>query len=957
MNKKYCRVKRLIALGLTLILLLAYVPSALAATFSAIVTSSSMAVYGEASFSNKLGSLKKNTVVQVKKYSGNVALISYGGRTGYAKVSDMKALDDVAEEAVVNTNTRVYQSASTKSANVALKKGVKLNLIAVSGNWAMVEKGGNVGYMNAKHVTLLEDISDEPAATATPEPTKKAEITIEMFQAVATENVKVYKSASTSSASLGTLKKGVEVTVGAYNSEGWAYIRLDGKYGYCKMSALERKTSETATPTPAPTATPSIENAVKGTVTVSKLPVYKSASTSSSKLGNIYKGQVVNVLKWNGTWGYIELNGRYGYCNIKGLVKTSTQPSATPEPTATLAPTATPSVENAVKGTVTADKTMVYKSASTSSEKLGNIYKGQVVNVLKWNSTWGYIELDGKYGYCSIKALTPTSNSQTPEPTATPSTEDAVKGTVTVSKLPVYKSASTSSSKLGNIYKGQVVNVLRWNSTWAYIELDGKYGFCSVKGLSKTDSTPAPTPTPSIENAVKATVTADSVKVYQTASEQGTYLGTLKKGREVNVISWSGEWAFIELNGRYGFCKVSALTPSDEIDKIPDGFTEGGFTASVVYPGAKVYASASTSATSASLALGATVNVYAYNKDWACIVWDNGYGFVPVKHLNRTSYETIDSDGSALQTLLKALLSYGYYDMAPSTNYNTAAVTAIKRFQSACGLKQTGVADQTMQRILFSGYAPVDSILSKTLSKGDDNSNVSRLQTRLYVLGYLSKTSSVDGDYGTNTANAVKLFQSANGISTSGTADVKTLKAIYSTGAKSKPSGVNAADAGGSSSSGGSSSYLTTMPSSVASFTTSYNSSMSNAEKLEYVIYVGQNQLGKPYVYGAEGPNKYDCSGFTQYCFKQIGVSLKRSAYSQGYDSSYTKISSTGSLKRGDLVFFNTVSDSDLSDHTGIYLGSGYFIHASSGGKKVVVSNLNSGYYNRVFCWGRSILK
>ncbi len=901
----------------------------------------------------------------------------------------------------------------------------------------MVEKGGNVGYMNAKHVTLLEDISDEPAATATPEPTKKAEITIEMFQAVATENVKVYKSASTSSASLGTLKKGVEVTVGAYNSEGWAYIRLDGKYGYCKMSALERKTSETATPTPAPTATPSIENAVKGTVTVSKLPVYKSASTSSSKLGNIYKGQVVNVLKWNGTWGYIELNGRYGYCNIKGLVKTSTQPSATPEPTATpstenavkgmvtvsklpvyksastsssklgniykgqvvnvlkwnstwgyielngrygycnikglvktstqpsatpeptatLAPTATPSVENAVKGTVTADKTMVYKSASTSSEKLGNIYKGQVVNVLKWNSTWGYIELDGKYGYCSIKALTPTSNSQTPEPTATPSTEDAVKGTVTVSKLPVYKSASTSSSKLGNIYKGQVVNVLRWNSTWAYIELDGKYGFCSVKGLSKTDSTPAPTPTPSIENAVKATVTADSVKVYQTASEQGTYLGTLKKGREVNVISWSGEWAFIELNGRYGFCKVSALTPSDEIDKIPDGFTEGGFTASVVYPGAKVYASASTSATSASLALGATVNVYAYNKDWACIVWDNGYGFVPVKHLNRTSYETIDSDGSALQTLLKALLSYGYYDMAPSTNYNTAAVTAIKRFQSACGLKQTGVADQTMQRILFSGYAPVDSILSKTLSKGDDNSNVSRLQTRLYVLGYLSKTSSVDGDYGTNTANAVKLFQSANGISTSGTADVKTLKAIYSTGAKSKPSGVNAADAGGSSSSGGSSSYLTTMPSSVASFTTSYNSSMSNAEKLEYVIYVGQNQLGKPYVYGAEGPNKYDCSGFTQYCFKQIGVSLKRSAYSQGYDSSYTKISSTGSLKRGDLVFFNTVSDSDLSDHTGIYLGSGYFIHASSGGKKVVVSNLNSGYYNRVFSWGRRILK
>ena len=62
-------------------------------------------------------------------------------------------------------------------------------------------------------------------------------------------------------------------------------------------------------------------------------------------------------------------------------------------------------------------------------------------------------------------------------------------------------------------------------------------------------------------------------------------------------------------------------------------------------------------------------------------------------------------------------------------------------------------------------------------------------------------------------------------------------------------------------------------------------------------------------------------------------------------------------LKRGDLVFFDTVSDSDLSDHAGIYLGNGYFIHASSGGGKVMVSNLASGYYNRVFVWGRRVLQ
>ena len=84
------------------------------------------------------------------------------------------------------------------------------------------------------------------------------------------------------------------------------------------------------------------------------------------------------------------------------------------------------------------------------------------------------------------------------------------------------------------------------------------------------------------------------------------------------------------------------------------------------------------------------------------------------------------------------------------------------------------------------------------------------------------------------------------------------------------------------------------------------------------------------------------------------------SAYTQGYDKRFTRIYEPRDLKRGDLVFFNTNdSDSDLCDHTGIYLGNGYFIHASSSAKKVVVSQFktsSSNYYERVFSWGLRIL-
>lgn len=149
----------------------------------------------------------------------------------------------------------------------------------------------------------------------------------------------------------------------------------------------------------------------------------------------------------------------------------------------------------------------------------------------------------------------------------------------------------------------------------------------------------------------------------------------------------------------------------------------------------------------------------------------------------------------------------------------------------------------------------------------------------------------------------------------------------------------------------------TTMPGDLKSDKSKYDPDMSNSDKLEHVIYIAQNQLGKSYSTDPNPPSSYDCAGLVRYCFERIEIKLKASAYAQGYDNTYEKISSASSLKRGDVVCFNTnASDSDLSDHTGIYIGSGYFIHASSSAGKVIVSNLNSGYYSRTFSWGRRIL-
>ncbi len=110
-------------------------------------------------------------------------------------------------------------------------------------------------------------------------------------------------------------------------------------------------------------------------------------------------------------------------------------------------------------------------------------------------------------------------------------------------------------------------------------------------------------------------------------------------------------------------------------------------------------------------------------------------------------------------------------------------------------------------------------------------------------------------------------------------------------------------------------------------------------------VEMAKKHLGKPYVYGASGPNSFDCSGFTSYIYKQLGVKLNRSAKDQAKNGVEV---SRKDLQPGDLLFFHTTRPG--ISHAGMYIGDGKFIHASSSKTgKVIISPLNSGYYNTRF--------
>jgi murein DD-endopeptidase len=98
--------------------------------------------------------------------------------------------------------------------------------------------------------------------------------------------------------------------------------------------------------------------------------------------------------------------------------------------------------------------------------------------------------------------------------------------------------------------------------------------------------------------------------------------------------------------------------------------------------------------------------------------------------------------------------------------------------------------------------------------------------------------------------------------------------------------------------------------------------------------------LGRPYRYGGNAPNGFDCSGLVQFSYQQAGLNVPRTAFEQ-YERS-TPVPDKR-LEPGDLVFFTL--NSRRVTHVGIYVGDGKFIHAPAIGRQVTESRLDEPFW------------
>ena len=308
----------------------------------------------------------------------------------------------------------------------------------------------------------------------------------------------------------------------------------------------------------------------------------------------------------------------------------------------------------------------------------------------------------------------------------------------------------------------------------------------------------------------------------------------------------------------------------------------------------------------------------------------------------------------------------------PTTLFGEQTAEAIKRFQRVHHMTQTGEADTLTQELLFSDKAAI-----YRLQEGDSGSDVKRLQNQFYDLGYYAEKR--NGYFGSATEEALRAFQTKNKLEPTGIADQETRDILFSSKARPKvdptPTPKPSATAKPSKTSAPSSTKapsFTAAPSKTkdpliattndpgSSWTGPSSGSGSDGivvtgSGVEAMIAAGQSKLGYPYVLGDEGPNTFDCSGFVYFCLRSAGVKTSRmAAKSFAQVSSWQTITDRNSLERGDLLFFTNSVGASTIGHTGIYLGGGKYIHASSSAGKVIISSWSNWSISN-FQWAKRV--
>lgn len=273
--------------------------------------------------------------------------------------------------------------------------------------------------------------------------------------------------------------------------------------------------------------------------------------------------------------------------------------------------------------------------------------------------------------------------------------------------------------------------------------------------------------------------------------------------------------------------------------------------------------------------------------------------------------KTTSPDVSEIQ---RRLMELGYMEADEQTEYlGTVTQKALNLFEQHNGMEEHDGASAATLQALFADDAP-----EYIVDIGAEGEYIEEITMRLDLLGY---DANVGPSFDETAQQAVAEFQRTNRVAATGVVDDETYALLFSDEALRKDgTAVGNTERG------------------------------EREQQVQRLLEVAKAQLGKPYVLGAKGPGKFDCSGFVYYALNRSGYKIKYMTSAGWRKSKYKRIESMNDLQPGDICTF--------VGHVGIYLGNGRMIDASSSqGKIRITSDIRkTNYWRTHWDGGRRVL-
>ena len=424
------------------------------------------------------------------------------------------------------------------------------------------------------------------------------------------------------------------------------------------------------------------------------------------------------------------------------------------------------------------------------------------------------------------------------------------------------------------------------------------------------------------------TVTASTLNIRSGAGTSYSVITKAHKGESVDILDTSNGWYKVKLsNGKIGWASSDYITRvSNSNSNLQNGTSISGYgkvTASTlnVRSGAGTNYSVVTK-----VYKGDKVNLLESSNGWYKVKLSNGkVGWASSDYITKINNSNNDSSNNNSQS---GTSISGYGKVTASTlNVRSGAGTSYSVVTKAYKGDKVELLESSngWYKIKLSsgkvGWASSDYITKINNSNNDSSNNNSQSGTSISGYGKVTaSTLNVRSGAGTSYSVVTKAYKGDK------VELLESLNGWYKIKLSSGKIGWASSD------------YITKIDNS----NNNTENETPSIDKAQAIVNLAMKQLGKPYVWGAEGPNSFDCSGLIYYVYKNAaGISLPRTSIEQSRTGTTISMSN---LKLGDLIFSSTDGSGSVN-HVGIYVGNNEMIHAPKAGDVVKKSKMNTSYW------------